>query len=393
MRLSPDPGPGDSPPSGSSGHDAGGDHGAVPASPWLSVESVLKRYGTATVLDGLSLQLHGHEFVCLLGPSGCGKTTLLRILCGIEAPDGGRVWLRGEDITALPAARRRFGVVFQSYALFPNLTALANVAYGLAGMERRHRERRAREMLDLVGLAAHADKYPAQLSGGQQQRVALARALAPKPQLLLLDEPLSALDAQVRVNLRSEIRAIQQRLRVPAIMVTHDQDEALAMADRVVLMHQGRIEQQAAPVDLYARPATGFAARFIGRINLFEGQAEANGIVRIGEVLLILADSVPAAGRVAVGIRPGHVRLHPMDLAAARAPEPPLWPANHLPARVTGLTFCGAWIGLHLHVPGLGDGAALEAEMPTPPDGRPAWQIGDPCLVEFPPAALRAIAA
>ena len=254
----------------------------VPGS-WLQLRGITKRYGRQTVLDGIDLAIDSEEFVCLLGPSGCGKTTLLRILCGIEPEHQGRVWLDSEDITAWSAARRRFGVVFQSYALFPNLTARQNVRYGLQGMDPAKAARRADEMLDLVELAAHRDKYPAQLSGGQQQRVALARALAPSPRLLLLDEPLSALDAQVRTFLRHEIRRLQRHLRIPTVMVTHDQDEAMGMADRIVLMDNGHIVQESAPVQLYARPRNTFAARFVGRMNVWDGVLDAPDRVRVGE--------------------------------------------------------------------------------------------------------------
>ncbi len=213
----------------------------------LRIDHIAKRYREQQVLRGIDLNVEAGEFVSLLGPSGCGKTTLLRIVCGIDMPDEGRVLFQGDDITRWPAARRGFGVVFQSYALFPNLTAAQNVAFGLNGQPAAQARERVAEMLSLVGLGAQAQRYPAQLSGGQQQRVALARALAPRPRLLLLDEPLSALDAQVRTELRSEIRQLQRQLGIASIMVTHDQEEALSMADRVVLMHQGRIEQQGSP--------------------------------------------------------------------------------------------------------------------------------------------------
>lgn len=221
---------------------------ATPApQPFLTIQGVSKAFGATPILQELDLAVQEGELLCLLGPSGCGKTTLLRILCGIEKVDAGKVYLHGQDITGLAPAARHFGVVFQSYALFPNLSALDNVAYGLRGLPRERVLQRAAEMLDMVGLTAHARKFPAQLSGGQQQRVALARALAPQPRLLLLDEPLSALDAQVRAAMRAEIRQLQRSLRLSTIMVTHDQDEALAMADRVVLMENGRVAQDAAP--------------------------------------------------------------------------------------------------------------------------------------------------
>jgi len=256
---------------------------------YLSLRGVGKSFGASRVLDGIDLDVEPGEFVCLLGPSGCGKTTLLRIVCGIERADRGQLLLNGQDIAGLPPAARGFGVVFQSYALFPNLTAAQNIAYGLhpTGALAREMARRSREMLDLVGLAAHADKYPVQLSGGQQQRVALARALAPNPRLLLLDEPLSALDAQVRASLRGEIRALQKRLGIVTIMVTHDQEEALSMADRVVLMHDGRIEQAGTPDELYHRPRTRFAASFVGRMNMLPATVLPDGRMRVRDSELI----------------------------------------------------------------------------------------------------------
>jgi iron(III) transport system ATP-binding protein len=355
------------------------------------MQGIVKRFGATTVLDGVDLDIGAQEFVCLLGPSGCGKTTLLRVLCGIESASAGHISLNGRDITTQPPALRRFGVVFQSYALFPNLTALENVAYGLAGMERAHRRDRAREMLDLVDLAGLAGRYPAQLSGGQQQRVALARALAPQPQLLLLDEPLSALDAQVRHTLRTEIRRVQQRLRIPAVMVTHDQDEALAMADRVVLMRQGRIEQAATPTGLYARPASEFAARFVGRINLWAAQVLAPHELRVGDARIALAQAVPpGTTRVTLGIRPEQVRLLPFDPLLARTPGATL-PADCHAGVVLETTFCGAYMSLRVQVDALG--STLDAECQTPADAALPWQPGQACTVRLPQAALHLLAA
>ncbi len=366
---------------------------AATAAPFLRIEGVVKRYGRTVVLDGVDLDVGDDEFVCLLGPSGCGKTTLLRILCGIEGAEAGRIVLRGREVTALPAAQRRFGVVFQSYALFPNLTALANVMYGLRGMEPGRARQTAREMLELVGLAAHADKHPAQLSGGQQQRVALARALAPSPAMLLLDEPLSALDAQVRASLRGEIRALQQRLRLPTVMVTHDQDEALAMADRVVLMHRGRIAQAAAPLQLYARPASRFAARFVGRMNLWPAQAVAADEARVGDAHFSHAGTSAGLGSALVlGIRPEAVQVLPHDVAADRAPTPTALPANTVVGTLAGLTFCGAHVALRFDVDAMG-GARVDAEVPTPAGETLPWRRGERHRLHLPPAALTVMAA
>lgn len=244
---------------------------------FLRLDRVGKRYRgkshEVTALAGASLSFAQGEFVTVLGPSGCGKTTLLQIVAGIEPASSGRIWLRDKDITDLPPERRHFGLVFQNYALFPNLTVAQNIAYGLHGAAWTREAKRARvaELLDLTALGDLGKRYPGQLSGGQQQRVALARALAPKPELLLLDEPLSALDAQVRLTLGQELRRIQRRTGVTAVMVTHDQEEALAMADRIILMNEGKIVQIGTPEELYSSPASRFGAEFIGHMNMVEG--------------------------------------------------------------------------------------------------------------------------
>ncbi len=237
------------------------------AAPYLRITGLSKRFGRFTALRDIDLDIAEGELVCFLGPSGCGKSTLLRVITGLERHDAGRILRGGEDISDLPAARRGFGILFQSYALFPNLTVADNVAFGLRGQPRATVRARVAELLDLVGLPGSAAKYPAQMSGGQQQRVALARALAPAPRLLLLDEPLSALDAKVRLHLRQQIRALQHRLGLTTIMVTHDQEEALAMADRIVVMNHGVIEQVGTPDEIYSRPASLFVADFVGRMN------------------------------------------------------------------------------------------------------------------------------
>jgi iron(III) transport system ATP-binding protein len=240
---------------------------------FLEVKHVTKTFGRFVALEDVSIEVYPGELVCILGPSGCGKTTLLRVIAGLEEQNVGQVFLKGNDISRMPTSQRECGIVFQSYALFPNLTATQNVAYGLKGsnFEKGQRAARTQEMLDLVGLGDIGKKYPAQLSGGQQQRVALARALAPSPAMLLLDEPLSALDAQVRIYLRSEIRDLQQRLQITTIMVTHDQEEALTMADRIILMDAGRIIQCASPQSIYHTPDDTFVAGFIGAMNFLEG--------------------------------------------------------------------------------------------------------------------------
>ena len=249
-------------------------------------------FGDVRALDGLSLTLQPGELVSLLGPSGCGKTTALRLLAGLDVATSGRITIGGSDITGVATNKRGMGMVFQAYSLFPHLTVLDNVAFGLKlrKVGAAQRRKRAGEMLELVGLAQHASRYPRQLSGGQQQRVALARALAIQPRVLLLDEPLSALDAKVREQLREEIRRIQRELGVTTFMVTHDQEEALSMSDRVGVMRAGRLEQIATPPELYEHPATPFVGEFIGTMNRLPATAEPEGRVRI------LGQSVPAHG-------------------------------------------------------------------------------------------------
>lgn len=238
--------------------------------PFLHIRQLAKSFGATKVLHDLSLDIHENEFVCLLGPSGCGKTTLLRIIAGLEQETSGAIMLEGSNLLAVAPAKRGIGIVFQSYALFPNLTVQQNVEFGLHQLKKAERRTQAQEVLQLVGLADYADRYPAQLSGGQQQRVALARAIALKPKFLLLDEPLSALDAKVREKLRHEIRQLQQRIGITTIMVTHDQEEALTMADKIVVMNEGRIMQIGTPEEVYHEPANPFVAEFIGAINFWQ---------------------------------------------------------------------------------------------------------------------------
>ncbi|MEE8622600.1 MAG: putative 2-aminoethylphosphonate ABC transporter ATP-binding protein, partial [Alphaproteobacteria bacterium] len=252
--------------------------------PYLRIENLTKMFGSFAALEDVSLDVHEGEFICFLGPSGCGKTTLLRCIAGLDIQTHGRVVQAGKDISTLPPAARDFGIVFQSYALFPNLTVFKNLAYGLENrrMKKDAIEKRVEELLELVELAGQERKYPAQLSGGQQQRVALARALATWPGLLLLDEPLSALDAKVRVYLRHEVRRLQRRLGITTIMVTHDQEEALTMADRIVVMEQGAIVQVGTPTEIYRDPATRFVADFVGTMNFLPGVVLGPRRVRLG---------------------------------------------------------------------------------------------------------------
>ncbi|MEU0566150.1 ABC transporter ATP-binding protein [Nonomuraea sp. NPDC005983] len=271
-----------------------------------------RTYGRTVALDGFDLTVEPGEFVALLGPSGCGKTTALRCVAGFERPDSGAVLIDGEDITDVPANKRDAGMVFQSYSLFPNLDARDNVAFGLRVRKVPVAARRARaaELLDLVGLPAHADRYPHQLSGGQQQRVALARALALEPRVLLLDEPLSALDAKVRVTLREEIRRLQLDLGITTVFVTHDQEEALSIADRVAVLRDGRLEQAGPPAEVYDRPATPFVAEFVGTMNHLAGRVTGDQVSVLGQ-LLPVDGPVPAGAEVDVLVRPEAVRVSP----------------------------------------------------------------------------------
>ena len=239
---------------------------------FLDVQNLTKSFGSNTVVKGVSFAFDKGEFISLLGPSGCGKTTILRMIAGFEHPSSGSIRVDGQDITTLKPNQRQLGMVFQAYALFPNLNVGDNIAFGLriAGMPAEERRARVEEMLKLIGLPGYEKRYPYEMSGGQQQRVALARAIAPRPRMLLLDEPLSALDAKIRVSLREEIRAIQLDLGITTVFVTHDQEEALSISDRIVVMHAGDIEQLGAPHEIYNQPATRFVATFVGQLNNIE---------------------------------------------------------------------------------------------------------------------------
>ncbi len=288
----------------------------------VRLEALRRSFGGVRALDGLDLELAPGELVALLGPSGCGKTTALRVLAGLEDVDSGRVLVAGKDVTALPTNRRDMGMVFQAYSLFPHLSALQNVEFGLRlrRVSAAQRRTRSQDMLDLVGIGEHSGRYPHQLSGGQQQRVALARALAIAPQVLLLDEPLSALDAKVRVQLRDEIRRIQLEVGTTTLFVTHDQEEALAMADRVGVMRSGRLEQLGPPEEIYARPATAFVADFVGLSNRLLATVDGDA-VRVLDARLPMVDraAVPAgAASVTALVRPESVDVVPDPASAAR---------------------------------------------------------------------------
>ena len=277
----------------------------------LTLEHLTKRFATAAqpVVAEVSLTVEEGELLTLLGPSGCGKTTLLRMIAGLEQPTAGTVQLFSRDITSMPAGRRGMGVVFQSYALFPNLTVAENTAYGLfRDRDAKRRAQRVEEMLATVGLTEFARRYPGSLSGGQQQRVALARALAPSPKVLLLDEPFSALDARVRLRLRTDLRALQRKLGITTVLVTHDQDEALTLSDRVAVMQDGRVAQTGTPSAIYTTPKTLFIAEFVGSMNLVDALVT-GGIARVGQLELPTREPLPE-GAVTIGFRPEAVTLN-----------------------------------------------------------------------------------
>jgi putative spermidine/putrescine transport system ATP-binding protein len=296
---------------------------AAPASNGTGVAVVFDEmhrwYGSVHALNGLSIDIAPGELVALLGPSGCGKTTALRALGGLDEVDEGRILVGDRDMTHVPTNKRNMGIVFQAYSLFPNMTARDNVAYGLRlrGVDGATRTRKAEEMLELVGLRAQTSRYPHQMSGGQQQRVALARALAIEPSVLLLDEPLSALDARVRRQLREEIRRIQIMLGITTLFVTHDQEEALAMGDRVGVMNAGRLEQIAPPAELYDRPRTRFVAEFVGLTNAIPATADAGVVDVLGARIPLLPGSAER-GRVRALVRPENVRFAATEDGAAR---------------------------------------------------------------------------
>ncbi|NDW47234.1 putative 2-aminoethylphosphonate ABC transporter ATP-binding protein [Ruegeria sp. PrR005] len=280
---------------------------------YLSIQNVWKAFGSFLALKDISLEINEGEFICFLGPSGCGKTTLLRAIAGLDLQTKGTVMQDGKDVSNLPPSERDFGIVFQSYALFPNLTIEKNIAFGLENTGRSKSEIsvRVNELLNLVGLPDQGKKYPAQLSGGQQQRIALARAIATKPGLLLLDEPLSALDAKVRVHLRHEIKELQRKLGVTTVMVTHDQEEALAMADRIVVMNHGVIEQVGSPTEIYRAPANLFVADFIGEMNQVKSQVTKGGRLSIGEkTFACLSHKFNDGTPVIAAIRPEDIIPH-----------------------------------------------------------------------------------
>jgi len=305
---------------------------------FLEVKNLVKRFGTVAVVDDFSLEIQEGEFMSFLGGSGCGKTTTLRMIAGFEHPTEGSIRIGGAEVVTMPPNKRGVGMVFQNYALFPNMTVRRNIAFGLmvTGWRSAEIELRVDEMLTLIHMKEFDSRYPHQLSGGQQQRVALARALAPNPRILLLDEPLSALDAKIRTRLRDEIRAIQRQTGITTVYVTHDQEEALSLSDRIVVMRSGRIEQVGTPFDIYNRPANAFVASFIGTLNVLDAQVVDS---KHGRLLVegqeVLACGPLPSGQVKLSLRPERLSIepHPGD-------------ENHLAGTLSNIIFLGSIVRL-----------------------------------------------
>ncbi|QLF70894.1 ABC transporter ATP-binding protein [Peteryoungia desertarenae] len=286
---------------------------------FLTLNHLQKSFGATQVVHDFNMSIDKGEFVSFLGPSGCGKTTVLRMVAGFETPSAGSIVIDGQDQTSLKPNKRNIGMVFQAYALFPNMDVFDNVAFGLkiAGLPKAEIEDRVKEMLDMIHLGHLAERFPYQLSGGQQQRVALARALAPKPQVLLLDEPLSALDAKIRVSLREEIRQIQQQLGITTVFVTHDQEEALSISDRIVVMNAGKADQIGTPFEIYNRPATRFVASFVGTLNVLDAVVvdPIQRILKLGDTTLTINEDIRAAAgaTIQIAMRPESGTLCAID--------------------------------------------------------------------------------
>ncbi len=363
----------------------GASQGERTGQPFLTVRGLTKSFATFTALKDINLDIARGDFVCFLGPSGCGKTTLLRAIAGLDPQTSGSIVIDGRDVSHAPPAARDFGIVFQSYALFPNLTIADNVGYGLVNqrLPRAQVSARVDELLTLVGLSDQSHKYPVQLSGGQQQRVALARALATSPGLLLLDEPLSALDARVRLRLREEIRSLHKRLGVTTIMVTHDQEEALSMAERIVVMNHGVIEQIGTPEEIYGRPATAFVADFVGRMNFLVGRAGKGNTVTIGPHVLKTRKgdmALPAGTPVEVGFRPEAVEIVKASAKGA------------LRATVRDIEFLGAYSRISLSLEGVAEKPVL-ADVSAHVMASLKPVVGAPLGLVLPPDALRVFPA
>lgn len=345
---------------------------------YLRIDRVSKSFGNFQALQDVSLDIRAREFVCFLGPSGCGKTTLLRAIAGLDIQTSGRIFQAGRDISALPASQRDFGIVFQSYALFPNLNVADNVAYGLVSTGRARAEIKARvaELLELVGLAGQERKFPTQLSGGQQQRVALARALAMSPGLLLLDEPLSALDARVRQHLRGELKELQRKLSVTTIMVTHDQEEALAIADRIVVMNHGVIEQVGTPLDIYRHPKTAFVADFVGHMNFLPVERVTQDRVRFGAIEFMTPGEGAQSPSATLCVRPEDIQIR--NVADGQA--------NSFRVTIDHMEFLGSFCRAELIMTG---GRHLKADFSINAMRDLALQPGQELLIALPSERLR----
>lgn len=349
---------------------------------YLELTHLRKTFGITVAVDDFDLRVERGEFISFLGPSGCGKTTTLRMVAGFEQPTEGRIVIDGEDMTNVPPNKRRLGMVFQSYALFPNMTVADNIGFGLKMQKAPSSQLkdRVKEMLALIQMQDYGGRYAYQLSGGQQQRVALARALAIQPRVLLLDEPLSALDAKIRDELRNEIRRIQQTLGITTIYVTHDQEEALSLSDRVVVMNHGRIEQAGTPIEIYNTPQTAFVAAFVGTVNTLRGTLASNGetVLVDGQPVKV---STPASHKhagepVVINLRPENVLLHD------GSPE-----YNRLLARVDNITFLGSIVRVQLNV---GGNALMSDVLNNPHLDLP--RVGDTLTIAFSPDACRILA-
>ncbi|TNE41614.1 MAG: putative 2-aminoethylphosphonate ABC transporter ATP-binding protein [Alphaproteobacteria bacterium] len=362
---------------------------------YLRIDNLWKNFGEFIALKDITMSVMEGEFICFLGPSGCGKTTLLRAIAGLDLQATGTIEQAGKDISNLPPAERDFGIVFQSYALFPNLTIEKNVAFGLenTGLAKPAITARVKELLELVGLPDQGKKYPAQLSGGQQQRIALARAIATSPGLLLLDEPLSALDAKVRVHLRHEVKELQRKLGITTVMVTHDQEEALSMADRIVVMNHGVIEQIGTPTDIYREPETLFVADFIGEMNQIAANytpadGEEKPIVTIGNKSFVCAGAAGLrAGPVIAAIRPEDIIPHREDVGPLITE-----PENCLTLRIDEMEFLGSFWRTRLSGAELGE-VELIADFSINAVRRLSMETGKQQVIEIPSNRLKVFAA
>jgi ABC-type Fe3+/spermidine/putrescine transport system ATPase subunit len=347
----------------------------------LKLENLTKQFGTLTAVDHVNLEIEEGEFLCFLGPSGCGKTTVLRMITGFETVSSGKILFDGKVINNLIPQKREFGIVFQSYALFPNMTVEENIVFGLKvrKMPKKAMEERVDQMLDLIGLRDWRKLYPPQLSGGQQQRVALVRALAPNPQVLLLDEPLSALDAKIRVRLRAEVKRLQQELKKTMIYVTHDQEEALSIADRVVVMEKGKFRQVGKPIDIYKSPNSSFVADFVGTSNFFKGDWTEEWVNTGKRRFRVGQKGSPAAEGVLLAIRPEKIEV----FKAGEAPEN-LESSNLLPGRIDVVTFLGAAVRLVIRI----DGEELISDVIEKEFEQKQLKQGDDVFLYFPPEAF-----